>query len=73
MVRGCRWVWAWEGARQRSPETLRPPPALTNTHSNKHTHHTRSHPALNTYAIIPVGPDPWWEQPHDRAQRFSGA
>lgn len=25
------------------------------------THYFTSHPALNTYAIIPVGPECWWE------------
>jgi glutathionyl-hydroquinone reductase len=26
------------------------------------THYHTSHPALNTYAIIPVGPAAWWEE-----------
>lgn len=29
-------------------------------------HYFTSHPALNTYAVIPVGCDPWWEEPHNR-------
>ena len=29
-------------------------------------HYFTSHPKLNAYAIVPGGPDPWWEQPHDR-------
>ena len=30
------------------------------------THYFTSHPKLNTFAIVPVGPDPWWEEPHNR-------
>lgn len=26
---------------------------------------------LNTYAIVPVGGAAWWEEPHDRAQKFA--
>lgn len=35
-------------------------------------HYFSSHPKLNTYAIVPKGneADPWWKQPHDRAERF---
>ncbi|EFN57383.1 hypothetical protein CHLNCDRAFT_142785 [Chlorella variabilis] len=35
-------------------------------------HYFSSHPKLNYYAIMPVGSesDPWWEKPHDRAERF---
>ena len=28
-------------------------------------------PLLNTYAIVPVGGAAWWEEPHDREERFS--
>lgn len=35
------------------------------------THYFTSHPKLNAYAIIPKGPEAWWEEPHDRAQRFA--
>lgn len=34
------------------------------------THYFTSHPTLNAYAIVPVGGDPWWEQPHDRDEKF---
>eukprot|EP00879_Flechtneria_rotunda_P000621 GHRR01000734.1.p1 GENE.GHRR01000734.1~~GHRR01000734.1.p1 ORF type:complete len:399 (+),score=90.37 GHRR01000734.1:149-1345(+) len=37
------------------------------------THYFTSHPALNTYAIIPVGPGPWYEEPHNRAKQFPQA
>lgn len=37
------------------------------------THYFTSHPKLNHYAIIPKGGEPWWEQPHDRAERFPAA
>ena len=30
------------------------------------THYFTSHPLLNAYAIVPGGPAPWWEEPHDR-------
>lgn len=29
-------------------------------------HYYTSHPNLNTYAVVPVGPDEWWHGPHDR-------
>ena len=35
------------------------------------THYFTSHPKLNYYAIVPKGGEAWWEQPHDRAQRFA--
>lgn len=37
------------------------------------THYFTSHPRLNYYAIIPLGNDSeaWWEQAHDRAERFA--
>ncbi|GBF89678.1 glutathionyl-hydroquinone reductase-like [Raphidocelis subcapitata] len=35
-------------------------------------HYFSSHPALNPYAIVPVGGEAWWEEPHDRAARFGG-
>ena len=35
------------------------------------THYFTSHPKLNYYAIVPKGGGAWWEQPHDRAQRFA--
>jgi putative glutathione S-transferase len=34
------------------------------------THYFTSHPHLNTYAVIPLGGEPWWEQPHDRTSNF---
>lgn len=34
------------------------------------THYFTSHPTLNYYAIIPVGGEPWWEQPHNREETF---
>jgi putative glutathione S-transferase len=37
------------------------------------THYLTSHPKLNTYAIIPVGPDPWWEEPSPRPKQFGAA
>jgi putative glutathione S-transferase len=37
------------------------------------THYFTSHPALNTYAIIPVGGEAWWEQPHNRLEQFPDA
>lgn len=33
-------------------------------------HYFTSHPRLNYYAIVPVGGAAWWEEPHDREQRF---
>ena len=30
------------------------------------THYFTSHPRLNAYAIIPNGPEPWWEEDHNR-------
>ena len=33
-------------------------------------HYYTSHPKLNTYSVIPVGGEAWWEEPHDR-ERFS--
>ena len=33
-------------------------------------HYFTSHPRLNYYAIVPVGGKPWWEEPHDRVQKF---
>uniref|UniRef100_A0A1D2AFA8 GST C-terminal domain-containing protein n=1 Tax=Auxenochlorella protothecoides TaxID=3075 RepID=A0A1D2AFA8_AUXPR len=35
-------------------------------------HYFTSHPKLNTYSVIPVGGEAWWEQPHDR-ERFSSS
>eukprot|EP00667_Euglena_gracilis_P013883 EG_transcript_14349 len=32
------------------------------------THYFTSHPKLNFYAVIPAGGEPWWEQPHNRAE-----
>jgi glutathionyl-hydroquinone reductase len=32
------------------------------------THYFTSHPKLNTYAIVPVGCDAWWEEPHSRGK-----
>jgi putative glutathione S-transferase len=46
--------------------------ASVNIHHIK-THYFTSHPALNTYAIIPMGGEPWWEQPHSRAAQFPDA
>ncbi|KXZ42325.1 hypothetical protein GPECTOR_161g124 [Gonium pectorale] len=37
------------------------------------THYFTSHPRLNYYAVVPRGGEAWWEQPHDRAERFGGA
>ncbi len=37
------------------------------------THYFTSHPRLNFYAIMPKGSEadnPWWEKPHDRAEKF---
>lgn len=34
------------------------------------THYFTSHPVLNTYAIVPLGGEAWWEGAHDRAARF---
>lgn len=33
-------------------------------------HYFTSHPKLNYYAIVPKGGEAWWEQPHNRAERF---
>lgn len=33
-------------------------------------HYFSSHPKLNYYAVVPKGGEAWWEQPHDRAERF---
>ena len=30
------------------------------------THYFTSHPKLNAYAVVPVGCDAWWEEPHNR-------
>lgn len=48
-------------------------PGITESVNMRHikVHYFTSHPKLNYYAIVPVGGDPWWEQPHDRAQRFA--
>ena len=32
-------------------------------------HYFTSHPKLNAYAVVPVGPDAWWAQPHNRAEQ----
>lgn len=40
------------------------------------THYFTSHPALNTYAIIPVGGERWWEDKglaKERAAQFPDA
>ncbi|KAI8474952.1 MAG: glutathione S-transferase [Monoraphidium minutum] len=37
------------------------------------THYFTSHPALNPYAIVPVGGEAWWEQPSDRGDKFPEA
>lgn len=49
-------------------------PAIGRSISIKHikTHYFTSHPLLNHYAIIPGGSAPYWEQPHNRAERFGG-
>jgi len=31
-------------------------------------HYFGSHPTLNTYSIVPVGPGPWYEEPHNRGK-----
>ena len=28
-------------------------------------HYFTSHPTLNHYAIVPVGPKHWWEEPEE--------
>lgn len=33
-------------------------------------HYFSSHPKLNYYAVVPKGGEAWWEQPHNRQQRF---
>lgn len=50
-------------------------PGVKNSVNMRHikTHYFTSHPTLNTYAIIPKGGEAWWEQPRDRAQKFSDA
>ena len=36
------------------------------------THYYTSHPKLNTYAVIPVGPEQWWlDKAHNR-DHFGG-
>jgi putative glutathione S-transferase len=34
------------------------------------THYFTSHPRLNYFSIIPTGPGAWWEEPHDRDEKF---
>ena len=34
-------------------------------------HYFSSHPRLNYYAIVPVGPGAWWEEPHSRDTQFA--
>lgn len=43
--------------------------SINMTHIKRH--YFTSHPTLNTYAIVPVGGAAWWEEPHDRAQKFA--
>jgi glutathionyl-hydroquinone reductase len=33
-------------------------------------HYFTSHPKLNTYAIVPVGGEAWWEEPHRRGKTY---
>ena len=33
-------------------------------------HYFTSHPRLNYYAIVPVGPGPWYEEPSNRDEKF---
>jgi hypothetical protein len=52
------------------PNTPTPhPPGSINMKHIK-THYFSSHPTLNAYAIIPVGGEAWWAQPHGRGARF---
>ncbi len=34
-------------------------------------HYFTSHPRLNYFAIVPVGPGPWYDAPSDRAEKFA--
>ncbi len=34
-------------------------------------HYFTSHPRLNYFAIVPVGPGPWYDEPSDRAEKFA--
>ena len=34
------------------------------------THYFTAHPRLNYFAIVPVGPGPWYDGPHNRAEKF---
>ena len=34
------------------------------------THYFTAHPRLNYYAIVPVGPGPWYEGPNNREEKF---
>lgn len=47
-------------------------PEITRSVNMKHIkhHYYCSHPVLNAYAIVPLGGDAWWEEPHNREQLF---
>jgi len=47
-------------------------PAIRATVNMYHikTHYFTSHPKLNTYAVVPGGSEPWWEQPHSRDSKL---
>lgn len=69
-----------DGARIRDYPNLRDyvrdlysVPAIRETVDMRHikVHYFTSHPALNQYAIVPVGGSAWWEEPSDRASKFS--
>lgn len=43
------------------PSLFSPPPQF---------HYFASHPELNAYAVVPVGPGTDYDEPHDRARKY---
>ena len=45
-------------------------PAMAKSVNLEHIklHYLTSHPKLNYYAIVPVGPPEWFKEPHSRDQ-----